>query len=135
MNLINKKLFPKQPNIIKNVIMKIILIAICFTFLPTLNIEGKTNELDNKVVIETSLNKFEKNINNHTIVHPKKNDNLTRNVTTNMKQANGNVQPAKWSEEVLDRLNIVIEQFKGKFSSLDMILMPLDLNSNQWINH
>ena len=115
------------------IFLLMITLSICTLFLPT-NVEGKSYDLENEVAYETTLYKFE-NLVNDTNIHPQNINSLNKNITINMKQIKGNAQVTNWSNEVLERVSIVIENCKGKFSSLDMILMPLNLNSNQWINH
>lgn len=126
MKFISKELSSKRNiNIFKTFLLTIILTSICLLSLPTVSVEGKSNDLENKIVLD-------KNLLDNTNIH---NVNLNKNITVNLKQIKGNAQSLKWTDEILERVNIVIENCKGKFSSLDMILMPLNLNSNQWINH
>lgn len=126
MKFISKELSSKRNiNIFKTFLLTIILTSICLLSLPTVSVEGKSNDLENKIVLD-------KNLLDNTNIH---NVNLNKNITVNLKQIKGNAQSLKWTDEILERINIVIENCKGKFSSLDMILMPLNLNSNQWINH
>lgn len=133
MKFINKKLSSKSNYKILNIFCLMIILIICPLFLPTLSVEGKSNDLENKVVYETTLKKFENKVSGD--IHLYKVNNLNKNITINMKEVKGNAQTLKWTDEVLDRVNVIIDNCKGKFSSLDMILMPLNLNSNQWINH
>ena len=135
MKFICKELSSKAHiNILRTLLLSIILTTICTLFLPTVSVEGKANDVEIKVV-ETSfdINKFEKDLIKEP--HVKSIKNINKNIPINMKQVNGIGQPVQWIDEVLGRVNTVMESCKGKFSSLDMILMPLNLNSNQWINH
>jgi len=118
-------------NIFKTLLLSIILTSICTLFLPTVSVEGKTSDLNNQITYETNVevNKTDAHLVNVTKINP------TLNKTVHMKQIKGNGETEQWLSSVLDRVNTVVERFKGIFSSLDMILIPLNLNSNQWINH
>lgn len=132
MKFICKELSSKSYKTVKTILLSFFLISICILFLPTVSVEGKsndfTNQITNKTIVE-DIDRMETNVIDIKKIHPTLNKNI------NLKQMNGNGQTSQWLNQVFDRLNTVVERCKGKFSSLDMILIPLNLNSNQWINH
>ena len=131
MKFICKELSSKSRfNIFRTLLLSLVLTSICTLFLPTVSVEGKTSDLNNKITYETIIDNDRMN----SLVNVSK-VNPTLNKTVNMKQMTGIGQTEQWLDSVLDRVNTVVERCKGKFSSLDMILIPLNLNSNHWINH
>ena len=132
MKFICNILSSKTYKTVKTILLSFFLVSICILFLPTVSVEGKSNDFTNAITNETvvdDVNTMEIHRVDIEKIHPTLNKNI------NMKQMNGSGQTSQWLNSVLDRLNTVVERCKGKFSSLDMILIPLNLNSNQWINH